>query len=217
MFKLTRSTFCVSLHYNYLCSIANLEELRRKIVGNHRNKQINEIFDVEEKLNSFFNISDQFFELVTQMDLCKIMTSTLFNSEVNLIGRRILQSQKSQLDHSEIQALILIPTTESLQRKFINILSGQIKTEEVFLIFSKIDKDRHLDELTTIQKFLQSERFNQAKIKECVNKIQCVFHLEECVGMVDGILDVSDALELKGDFSNVQMIKRKVKYIFLEN
>ena len=180
-------------------------------------KQMNEIFDAEEKCNSFFNISDQFLELVTRMHLCKIMASTLFNSELKLSGRRILQREESQLGHSEIQALILKPTIESLQRKFINILSGQIKAEQVLVIFSKIAKDRHLNELTTVQKFLQLERFSQASMIECVDKIQCVFHLEECVGMVDGILEVSNALELKGDFSNVQMIKRKVKNIFLEN
>ena len=151
------------------------------------------------------------------MHVCKIMASTLFNSELKLSGRRILQSEESRLDHSEIQALILMPTIEALQRTFINILSGQIKTEEVLVIFSKIAKDRHLYELTTVQKFLQLGRFTQGNITECVDKIQCVFHLEECVGMVDGILEVSNALELKGDFSNVQMIKRKVIHISLEN
>ena len=190
--------------------IVHLEELHQKVTGDYQSKQIKEIYDQNQKLNLFFNIDDQFGALATRMYEYKVMACALFTSEFKRVGRNVRVDQDKKLSHLEVGERILQPTVESLKEKVENILCGEIKTQVVIRIFDKIDNNRHFFELRTLHDFLQIAKFSEEHIELSINKIQCVFHLEQCIDMVDDILKVSNALNLEGDFSSLQMIKRKV-------
>ena len=138
------------------------------------------------------------------------MACALFTSELEQIGRSIRVDQETKLSHLEVGERILQPTVKSLKEKVGNILCGEIKIQTVIHIFEKIENNRHFFELHTLHYFLQITKFSEEHIKLSIDKIQCVFHMEQCADMVDDILKVSNALNLEGDFSSVQMIKRKV-------
>ena len=119
-------------------------------------------------------------------------------------------SGKHSLDCLQIADYILSAIVKMLTKQVSDLLNGKIKTEVVIKLFKNIDSAFREFELTTLWKFLQLDEFNKEDIILCSNKIQCVFQLERCIGMVDDILQVADNLKLNGKFLNVELIKRKV-------
>lgn len=190
--------------------IVNLEELHRKVGGDHQSKQIREIYDPNQKVNLFFNIDDQFGALATRMYEYKVMACALFTSELERIGRSIRVNQDTKLSHLEVGERIIQPTVKSLKEKVGNILCGEIKTQTVICIFENIDNNMRFFELHTLHDFLCLTKFSKEHIKLSIDKIHCVFYMEQCAGMVDDILKVSNELNLEGDFSSIQTIKKKV-------
>ena len=188
-----------------------MEELEKKIGENHSDKQLVEMYNNEDGAFSYFGISKDFDHWIKRIKDFNLLASEFFKATFKkeaTIAKR--NSEKHSLDCLQIADYILSAIVKMLTKQFSDLLNGKIKTEVVIKLFKNIDSAFRESELTTLWKFLQLDEFNKEDITLCSNKIQCVFQLERCVGMVDDILQVADNLKLNGNFLNVELIKRKV-------
>ena len=188
-----------------------MEELEKKIGENHSDKQLVEMYNNEDGAFSYFGISKDFDHWIKRIRDCDLLASEFFKAtlkkEVTTVKKN---SDKNSLDCLQIADYVLSATVKMLTKHVSDLLNGKIKMEVVIKLFKNIGSAFQELELTTLWKFLQLDEFNKEDITLCSNKIQCVFQLERCVGMVDDILQVANNLKLNGNFLNVELIKRKV-------
>ena len=188
-----------------------MEELEKKIAENHSDKQLVEICNNEDDSFSYFGISRDFDHWIKRIKDCNLLASEFFKAALKKEATTVKRnSEKNSLDCLQIADCILSTTVKMLTKHVSDLLNGNIKTEVVIKLFKNIDLASQELELTTLWKFLQLDEFSKEDITLCSNKVQCVFQLEKCVGMVDDILQVADNLKLNGNFLNVELIKRKV-------
>lgn len=188
-----------------------MEELGKRIVENHSGKQLVEIYNNEDGAFSYFGISKDFDHWIKRIKDCNLLASEFFKAALKKEATTMKRNSKiNSLGCLQNADYILYATVKILTKHVSDLLNGNIKTEVVIKLFKNIDSASQELELTTLWEFLQLDEFSKEDITLCTNKIQCVFQLEKCVGMVDDILQVADNLKLHGNFLNVKLIKRKV-------
>ena len=161
---------------------------------------VNEEKEFLNKACEYFFVSNSWFESALHMTDCNIMSSFLFQKEVHLTAKNL--EDRVLIKYDELIKVIIFPTIRNLNIIISNIISCKVSPSEVISIFSGHNQQCY-EELLLIKEFLKLD-FENADLKNCVEKINCVFLMQKYSGVAKSILEVREKLNLQGEFNAVE-------------
>ncbi|XP_065676513.1 E3 ubiquitin-protein ligase rnf213-alpha-like isoform X2 [Hydra vulgaris] len=186
--------------------VETTQELNNEKVSDFQDLS-NEAFFINN-VCAYFGISFDWFEHASRMTDCKIMSSFLFKKEIELFAK-----DKVAINYTDLIESIILPTTDILKNKFVDIVSCKISPSKVVSIFKEFKEFQQCkNELFLLNKFLNL-MFETMKIETCVEKINCVFLMEKYSNDASTILEVKENLKLHGDFTAVENMMRPINEI----
>ncbi|XP_065676801.1 E3 ubiquitin-protein ligase rnf213-alpha-like isoform X2 [Hydra vulgaris] len=186
--------------------VETTQELNNEKVSDFQDLS-NEAFFINN-VCAYFRISFDWFEHASRMTDCKIMSSFLFKKEVELFAK-----DKVAINYTDLIESIILPTTDILKNKFVDIVSCKISPSKVVSIFKEFKEFQQCkNELFLLNKFLNL-MFETLKIETCVEKINCVLLMEKYSNDASIILEVKENLKLHGDFTVVENMMRPINEI----
>ncbi|XP_065678772.1 E3 ubiquitin-protein ligase rnf213-alpha isoform X3 [Hydra vulgaris] len=163
------------------------------------------------KLCKYFKIYLRWFEYAFQITDCKVMSSILFQNEIQLVAKKF-ETNMVKIEYTQLFDEIILPTIKNLKTLFERIVSCKISPSDVVLKFSGYNQLDIKKEFFLLKKLLTLS-FEEADIETCFEKINCVFLVKKYSNIASEIHHVRKSLNLRGDFTCVENMMKPLNEI----
>ena len=152
----------------------------------------------------FFLVTSSWIMGALRMMDFNIMSSFLFHKELQ-VPVKCLHNTKFDLHSDDLMKILISPTIRKLRLIICSILSCKIHPSELYTIFSDCNIQECTQEVKLLLDFLNLS-FTTKELENCMIKIKTVFLMQKYSEIATSAMEVKEKLNLKGDFSALQVI-----------
>ena len=152
----------------------------------------------------FFLVTSSWIMGALRMMDFNIMSSFLFHKELQ-VPVKCLHNTKFDLHSDDLMKILISPTIRKLRLIIRSILSCKIHPSELYAIFSDYNIQECTQEVKLLLGFLNLS-FTTKELENCMIKTKTVFLMQKYSEIATSAMEVKEKLNLKGDFSALQVI-----------